>query len=302
MVLYFSMNLLDTGQKRAIANNFAASTMVLHENRHNKIDETIRIKKQPPDKQENVPHNQKKTNSSKFKRILNLFSKDKTDLMNSAKPPGLFERNIRTTSITCKNNDFKASVGKNYSENYPDKYDLENAKISLQNSPDQQPPNQGSRHQQSTNQHSPKHHSPNRHYNHSQYEVNPHHHRDEKSTMSGYGSSGVGTCDHTVDEDNSSMNNSSIGDKKINEGSSSNGYGSYVSNSSRNASVSSVGNQSEKRSYSYHKPNSKVDERILARTLGGQKERIYHKNSCGTDEYSTADSNSKICTGRMKTY
>ena len=120
--------------------------------------------------------------------------------------------------------------------------------------------------------------------------------------MSGYGSSGVGTCDHTVDEDNSSMNNSSIGDKKINEGSSSNGYGSYVSNSSRNASVSSVGNQSEKRSYSYHKPNSKVDERILARTLGGQKERIYHKNSCGTDEYSTADSNSKRCTGRMKTY
>jgi hypothetical protein len=98
-----------------------------------------------------------------------------------------------------------------------------------------------------------------------------------------------------VDEDNSSMNNSSIEDKKINEGSSSNGYGSYVSNSSRNASVSSVGNQSEKRSYSYHKPTRIVDEKF-GRTMVEKKERIYQKNSCGTDEYSTADSNSKRCT------
>jgi hypothetical protein len=280
------MNLLDTGQKHAIANNFAASTMVLHENKHNKIDETIRIKKQPPDKPENVPPGQKKTKSSKFKSILNLFSKDKnSDLMNSAKPPGLFERNIRTTSITSKNGDFRPDGGKNYSENYPDKYSLESSKAS---------------HQSLSSQHSPNPHSPNLPNHYSPHQHSYHHHRDEKSTMSGCGySSGVGTCDHhTVDEDNSSMNNSSIEDKKINEGSSSNGYGSYVSNSSRNASVSSVGNQSEKRSYSYHKPTRIVDEKF-GRTMVEKKERIYQKNSCGTDEYSTADSNSKRCTGRV---
>ena len=268
------MNLLDTGQTDATANNndFAASTTALHQNKQNKnllhSDDKTRIKK-PPDKMIS-DHNSRKTQSSKFKRIFNLFSKDKnSDLLNSAKPPGLFERNIRTTSIT--------SLTKNYSEKYPDKLHYE--RNYLGNHCDNRYDKNKFAHDSTTTT-----------------DYSSSHNQCEKS-LSGYGSSGVGTCDHTMDEDNSSVNNSSIGEKnshkdgRSNEGSSSNGYGSYVSNSSRNASVSSVGNQSDRRSYNYHKPkifNNKHTE-------GFGKENN-HKSNCTTDEYSNAESNSKRCT------